>query len=404
MRISTTQMTNSGVRQMLLRQAELQHTQLQLSTQKRILKASDDPVGATAINALTAEISKLEQYNANADSVKASNELEESVLAGATDVLFRMRELAVSLGNGSYDESEFDSIGVELKQRLDELVGLANSQDANGNYLFSGGQVKVKPFTVDSAGNYQFNGDQSQRMVRISSGVVVPASDSGFDVFVKIKDGNGKFAVSSNSANTGNATISPGSYQAPPDYLAEPYTVAFGLNASNQTTYTVTGDTSGTTIVPATVYNEGEAISFNGVTVSVDGEPQVGDELNIKPSSSVSLFDTVKTALDGIESFQDGGAGRAHFTNIITNFQESLDRAMDNTDLSRGKIGARLNTIDSEVDTNLSLIVSNKGSLSDIRDLDFVEASTRFSQQLTVLEAAQTSFVRVQSLSLFNFL
>jgi len=404
MRISTSQMTNSGVRQMLLRQAEIQHTQLQLATQKRILKASDDPVGATAINALTAEISKLEQFNANADSVKASNELEESVLSGVTDVLFRMRELSVSLGNGTYEESELDSIGVELKQRLEELVGLANSQDANGNFLFSGGKVKVKPFTIDASGNYQFNGDQSQRMVRVSSGVVIPASDSGFDIFVKIRDGNGKFAVSSNSSNTGNATISPGSYEAPPAFLAEPYTITFAVNASNQTTYTVTGDTSGTTVVPATVYQEGEQISFNGITVSVVGDPEVGDELNIKPSNSISLFDTVKTALDGIEDYQENLAGRAHFTNIMTNFQESLDRAMDNIDLSRGKIGARLNTIDSEIDSNLSLIVSNKSSLSDIRDLDFVEASTRFSQQLTVLEAAQASFVRVQNLNLFNFL
>jgi len=404
MRISTSQMTNSGVRQMLLRQAEIQHTQLQLSTQRRILKPSDDPVGATAVNALTTEISKLEQYNVNGNSVKASNELEESVLAGVTDVLFRVRELSVSLGNGSYEKNEFDSLGVEIKQRLEELVGLANTQDANGNYLFSGGQVKVKPFTIDNLGNYQFNGDQSQRKVRISSGVSTATSDSGFDVFVKIKDGNGTFAVASNASNTGNATISPGSYQAPPNFLAEPYTITFGVNGTGQTTYTVTGDTSGSTIVPATVYQEDEQISFNGVTVSVKGEPAVGDELNIKPSSSVNLFDTIKSALNGIENFEDGTAARAHFTNIITNFQESLDRGMENIDVSRGKIGSRLNVIDSEIDSNLSLIVSSKSSLSDIRDLDFVEASTRFSQQLTVLEAAQTSFVRVQNLNLFNFL
>jgi flagellar hook-associated protein 3 FlgL len=406
MRMSTSQITNSGVREMLQRQAEIQHTQLQLSTQKRILKPSDDPVAASAISSISAEISQLEQFNKNADAAKANNELEEGVLSSVNDSLFRIRELMVSLGNGTYGEQEFDSIGVELKEGLKQILGLSNTQNANGNYLFSGGQVKVQSFSQDAAGNISYNGDQSQRMLRVSSGVVEPVSDSGFDVFQNIKNGNGNFSVASDSANTGGAIISSGSYQAPPNFVAEPYSITFADDGFGNTSYTVTGDTSGTTVVAATPYVEGADINFNGITVAVSGTPDQlrPDVLNIAPSQSESVFSVIQSAIAGIENFTESESGRAAFINILTTAQESLDRNMINIDLSRGKIGSRLNVIESEVDTNLSLLISNKTSLSDIEDLDIVEASTRFSQQLVVLEAAQASFVRVQGLSLFNFI
>lgn len=404
MRISTAQITSSGIREMLLRQAEIQHTQLQLSTQLRVLKPSDDPVAATAISALTNEIAQLEQYNKNGDAAKASNSLEETVLTSTTNILFRVRELTVALGNGSYSQNEFNSIGVELNESLNELLGLANSKNANGDYLFSGGKVKSQSFIKDASGNIVYNGDQNQRLLRVSSGVVEPVSDSGFEVFVDIKNGNGTFTVESNTTNTGGGIITQGSYQAPPNFLAEPYSINFATDAANVTSYTVTGDVSGTTIVPSTVYEAGNSISFNGVTVAVTGQPDNGDVLGVTPSQSQSVFSVIQDAIGAINAFDDTESGRAEFSNRMTNVQESLNRNLDNINVVRGKIGGRLNAIDSEFDSNLSQIITNKSSLSDVRDLDIIEASTRYSQQLVVLEAAQASFVRIQGLNLFNFL
>jgi len=406
MRISTSQITTAGIRQMLLRQAEIQQTQLQLSTQLRVLKPSDDPVAATAIASFQNEIAQLEQFNKNTDVSKSVNELEEVVLSGVNNVLFRMRELMVTLGNGTFGEAEFDSIGSELQQRLDELLGLANTQNASGDYLFSGSKVKVQSFTEDINGNIIYNGDQSQRLLRLSSGVVGAVSDSGFDVFVDTKNGNGSFSVGSNSANTGNATISPGSYQAPPNFLDQPYSITFGQDVNGDTIYTVTGDNTAAVVAGPTLYEDGQDITFQGVTVAVTGTPDPlrPDVLNITPSRSEDVFSVVKTAIAAIENFTESDAGRAQFANSLTHVQESLDRNMTKIDLVRGKVGARLNVVDSEFNSNLSLQITSKSSMSDIRDLDVVEASTRFSQQLTVLEAAQASFVRIQNLSLFNFI
>jgi len=403
-RISTSQITSSGVRELLRRQADIQHTQLQLSTQLRVLKPSDDPVAATAINSLSAEIDQLQQFNRNSDAADASNKLEETVLSSVTDILFRVRELTVSLGNGAYSREAYQNIGVELNERLNEIMGLANTQNANGDYLFSGSQVNQQAFTKDAAGNISYQGDQSQRLLRVSSGVVEPVSDSGFDVFVDIASGNGKFSVASVPTNTGTAVISPGSYQAPPNFLAEAYSITFGVDANNQPIYSVTGDTSGTAIATNVAYQEGQTISFNGISVEVKGQPSSGDVLSITPSKKQNIFSTLKKAIDAIGSFDGSPTGRASFQNVLTDTQETLDNSMQNIDLVRGRIGSRLNSIESQINTNLSMIITSKSSLSDIRDLDTVEAATRFSQQLTALEAAQATFVRVQNLNLFNFL
>ena len=70
----------------------------------------------------------------------------------------------------------------------------------------------------------------------------------------------------------------------------------------------------------------------------------------------------------------------------------------------RSVIGGRINAIESEVNANESfslLIVKNR---SDLADLDYAEAISRFQQELAGLQAAQQSFVQIQNLSLFNYL
>ena len=404
MRISTTQMTNAGVREMLLRQAELQYTQLQLSTQKRVLKPSDDPVAATSINFLRTEIAQIEQFNTNGSLAKSGNELEENVLSSMTNILFRVKELSVSLGNGTYSSLELDSVKSEMKERLQELLGLANTKNANGDYLFSGSLVKSQPFTQDGTGTVFYNGDQGQRLLRISSGVVVPQSDSGFEAFVDVKNGNGKFITGSDPANTGDGIILPGSYTAPPDFLAEPYDISFATGGGGQLEYTVTGRTSGTVVAGPILFQDGIGISFNGVQTTITGNPLAGDVFTVDPSSSQDVFTTVQLMIDAVDNLVDTNPGRAEMLNIIGAQQASLDRSMQNIDVVRGRVGSRLAAVDSEASTNLSLLVTSRAALSDVEDLDMVEASTRLSQQLVVLEAAQSSFVRVQDLNLFNFL
>ncbi len=404
MRISTSQISSAGIREMLARQSELRQTQLQLSVQKRVLKPSDDPVAATAISFLRGEISQFEQFGRNTDAAKAKIEAEETVLSSTTNILFRVKELMVSLGNGTLSENEFNAIKVELEIRREELLGLANSRNANGEYLFSGSRVREQPFVEANTNTISYRGDQNQRMLRISSGSVIAVSDSGFDVFVDVKNGNGKFTTSAVPANIGTGVISTGSYSAPPNFLPEPFDLTFAVGGGGQLEYTITGRVSGAIVAGPTTYQDGTDITFSGVSLNIAGAPSAGDAFAIEPSTSQDLFTSLQNVIDAVDSFVDTAAGRAELTNKLASEQSSIDRGMTNIDRIRAKIGSRLNAIDSEEFSNLTLLLNSKSALSDIEDLDIIEASTRLSQQVTVLEAAQASYIRVQGLSLFNFL
>ena len=70
----------------------------------------------------------------------------------------------------------------------------------------------------------------------------------------------------------------------------------------------------------------------------------------------------------------------------------------------RANVGARLNTVDKQIEINASFTLQLKTTLSEIRDLDFSEAVTKLNLRLVGLQAAQNAYTRVQGLSLFNYL
>jgi len=183
MRISTQMIQRFAVNGILDRQTDLSKTQQQLATGQRILTPADDPSGTTQVLALKAQISQNDQYSTNIGRLKSRLEGEESVLGATGDVLMRVRELAVQSQNTTYNAQARKDLAAEVWQLLDETVNLANSKDGNGEYLFSGYQADTQPFVDGGAGNYTYQGDQSQRSIQISATRSIQSSDSGSDIF-----------------------------------------------------------------------------------------------------------------------------------------------------------------------------------------------------------------------------
>jgi len=65
-------------------------------------------------------------------------------------------------------------------------------------------------------------------------------------------------------------------------------------------------------------------------------------------------------------------------------------------------LGARFNTLESTRDLHLDSELVMKDVLAELRDVDYAEAATRLSAQTMVLQAAQSSFIRVSQLNLFS--
>lgn len=186
MRVSTSQMQLSGTNAMLDRFSELSRTQKQLATGLRILKPSDDPVGITQIMPLRDIISINEQYNKNAGAAEARLKLEDTTLDSVTNILTRIHELAVQANNDTLGSSDRAALAEEVDQSLSTLMGLANTRDGNGEYIFAGDNVTVQPFTESPVGTFNYTGDNGQRNLQIGSTRQVAVSDPGDDVFVNL--------------------------------------------------------------------------------------------------------------------------------------------------------------------------------------------------------------------------
>jgi flagellar hook-associated protein 3 FlgL len=179
MRISTSQLFQQGVEAMLARQADLAKTELQVASGKRILRPSDDPAASVRILDLQEAQSRLAQYQRNADAAYARLDREETALQGIENLLQRVRELAVRASNDTLSADDRSAVAAEVNEQIGAFLQLANSRDANGEYIFAGFKSLDEPFSHDGNGNFSYDGDNGQRRVQIGDNREVATGDPG---------------------------------------------------------------------------------------------------------------------------------------------------------------------------------------------------------------------------------
>lgn len=398
-RISTNQLFNVGVASIQRQQAQSSETSLQLASGKRILAPSDDPTGTVVGLRLTTAIETTTQYQDNSAQAQARLDFEESTLAAVGAGLQRVRELAVRGNNDSLSAQDRGSIATEIEQRIQEVLGLANSQDANGEFIFAGSRSHTRPFAQTPTG-FDYAGDDRPRSVQMSPVRQVAIGDGGDQVFMDIPNGNGSFATAAGAGNTGTGVMGTGTLTDPPQWAAS--AGVYTINFTTPDNYEVRD--SANTLVSAASYAAGGAIDFKGLQVTVQGQPQAGDSFTVSPSTSQSLFQTYQRLADTLRSPGATDAGNAQFHTRMNAVLSDLDQAADHILKTRADVGARLNLLDSQKDINESTLLTLRQTLSETRDLDYAEAVSRLKSQLAGLQAAQQSYVQVQRLSLFDYL
>ena len=184
MRISTQHLFDSGAARIGEIQSSLAKTQQQVATGRRMLAPSDDPVAAARALEVSQSQSINTQYGVNRGYAKDSLVTVDSTLSSVTELLQNVKTTAISAGNGNLGDSERASIATALQSSLDQLMGLANTRDGLGNYLFSGYQTDVPAFSKDPVTNVvQYDGDQGQRLIQVDSSRQMAVSAPGQGVF-----------------------------------------------------------------------------------------------------------------------------------------------------------------------------------------------------------------------------
>lgn len=410
MRISTSAIYDANVAALGQQQTSLLKTQQQVATGRRMQTASDDPVASARVISVNQADAMNTQYGGNRTALRHTLSLAESNLQSVTSLLQDVQVAAVNAGNGALSTIDRRTIATELSGRLQELIGLANSTDGAGNYLFAGFQSGAQPF-ADVAGTITYNGDDGQRLVQANASRQIASSDSGADVFMRVKNGNGTFVTQPAAANTGTGIISIGTVTNPATLVAgNSYTVSFSLVAGVMN-YTVTGGPNPLAPValvpPVTgVYVSGQAISFDGMQLDIQGTPAVTDTFTTTPSTSESIFKTVSDLIAALNApvATAANGGTTSLSNSLSRGLNNLDNALNNVLSTRSSLGLRLQEVDALQTAGDDLGLQYKNTLAQLQDVDPYKAYSDLTQQNATLQASLKSFAAVSSLSLFSYI
>jgi flagellar hook-associated protein 3 FlgL len=396
-RLSTAIAFDAPLQQLQRRQAELADAQLQLTSGKRVARASDDPTAAARAERALAGVSKVQ---ANQRAVEASRALmaqTESALGDAGDLLQRARELLVAAGNGSYSDAERQGIAGELRGLRAQLLTVANRGDGAGRYLF-GGQGAAQPPFVDAPGGVAFRG-----MAGISEAAgheQLPLAVDGEATWLSARTGNGVFETTV-AVSAGSARIDAGRVIDPSALTGDTYRIEFAA-AAGTTTYSVLRNGVPVTPPAGVPYESGKAIEVHGMAVTVEGRPAHGDAFELRPSSStLSVFDTLDRAVAELSTPHRSGSQIAQ-SNIFS--LRDIDQAMTRLSSARADAGGMLNRIDSVTERLGALVLAGETERSRAEDLDMVHAISDFQSKQSGYDAALRSYSMVQRLSLFQYL
>lgn len=411
MRISTAWMYQQQLSTMLSQQSALAQTQNEVSTGNAINVASDNPTGAAQIVGLNHILAQNTQYSSNIDSANTRLSTESTTLTSINNLLSSVNDIGLGAINGAMSSTDLSNMATQLTQYRNQLVQLANTTDASGQALFAGTSTTSTPFVMNSStGAVTYAGNDQQQYTAIGSGLQVANGDAGSPIFMNLSAGNGSFAASAGSGNTGTLVVGANSVTNTAAWSAATAsgpvndTITFGANGS----YSVT-DASGNPVTdssgnPVTgTYTDGGSISFNGITISMSGTPASGDTVKVQSDNASNTQDVFTTLNNMIAALQSGGSSTS-INNTLNRQLESLNQAMNAVSTAQVSVGSRIDTLQQQSGSYSDLTLTYKTALSDVQNVDMATAISNLSLQSTALQASQQVFAKVQGTSLFDYL
>ena len=398
--------------------AEVSKTREQVSTGKLLVRPSDDPTKVATIENLDRAIAKSDTYTGLLGDLKQRYELEETVLLSGSDILVRLKELAIQASNDTLAIEDRRIVALEVAGLKKELLNIANTQDVSGSTIFAGGNTSIEPFTTLNDGSIAYQGDARQIQVSVSDTRDLNKNRNGLDVFGPAE----RELVAAVAA----------------EYTQAPGTLANYNGATSITdgVTTLTFDHSGG--APASIErlisdltsgaNESAYVDFK---YTITDNPNNPGELlftaknkesvaaaNVPLLVAAGATDEAAAATNAVAGVDRTTQGIAFFT-ALDDFVAALNRN-DTSNIRRavgevgalheglvksvGRVGSEIQSADRQLELHADSKVRLETLLSGEEDLDYSEALTRFNEEMTRLEATQATFAQVARLSLFEYI
>ena len=397
-RISTNMVYNASLHTMLGKQASMNKLQQQLATGQKMVSAKDNPVAAGTAVKLDRSVAALTQFSANADRVQNRLGLQENAMAEAGELMIQVNELTVQANNPALSDADLKAIASQLRAIGDQLLAVANSTDGAGRYLFGGTSDGSAPFSRHG-NSVSYNGDQTQRQVEVAPNTFVSDALPGSEVFMRIPTGDGTLDAQPAATNSGTLVIN--------DYAVDTGSgswngTAYSVHFSSATAYEIRD--SSNTAVQTGSYSDGDDLQFAGLRVQLLGTPAAGDSIQIAPAPSRDVFATLDALCQTLEAGAGTATEVAARNNALQSAMRDVARAREVSIDVRAAGGAQLAALDTAAGLRDADEVTMQTTLSSLRDLDYAEAISKYQLESSALQAAQTVFTQMQSMSLFNAL
>jgi flagellar hook-associated protein 3 FlgL len=396
LRVTTASLYQQGVAAMQKQTQALSKIQSQMASNLRYSRAGEDPVAAGRALNVDKALADTAQWTSNIGSAQDRLNMEEASLSTVSASLARIRELAVQANSGALSDTDRKSIADEMKQRLQEVMDQANSRDGQGGYLFAGSRTQSRPFE-NVGGTVGYQGDSMVPELNIGSNRQIAMGDAGDEVFMNVGSGDGHLDVGASSSNKGTAIVQSLSFTDASQWDGGSYRLQF--SGGNYSVLDADDNTVG-----SGTYAEQQAIQFRGVSLTLTGTPRDGDSFTVAASHQQDMFTTVQDMIATVSRYGRSAATTAQDQTGVYNAMQSLDTLIGHISDIRGGVGARLNALDDASSQLDSRTIQLKETLSGLREIDYTEAAATLSQTTTTLQAAQQSYMKIQGLSLFDYL
>lgn len=375
----------------------LQQNQERLSSGLRINSAADDAAGMAISDRMTAQIRGLNQAVRNANDAISVTSTAEGALQETTDILQRMRELAVQSSNDSNTASDRASIQDEVNQLKQEIDRIANNTDFNGTNLLDG-TFTTKNFQVGNNSDQTISLSIASAQGKDLGNYSVETSDdnssnnkaisSANSVFQATAEGAGMDGVSAAGSYTGaqdvampdqNITISTtdsnGNVESSGFALASANKDAFLLSQSLGNIAGV--DSNNTLALSHSAELKLDLTSFtNPATLSFDinAGNDSGDDVTVAGTSQTELYNNLIAEIDGSYADLSAASGGAAGIEITSSSGRNIaigDLHLDTggavtdtigvgatfggTDIAAGDYGVKVSTVTVQMEDGYSI-------------------------------------------------
>ncbi|HEY7992348.1 MAG TPA: flagellar hook-associated protein FlgL [Stellaceae bacterium] len=414
-RISTNEFMTGTLADILAQETSVNQLNQEIASGQTMQSAVDDPAGAGLALSTAGQIQQLSFDTANAQSGAATIQNSLASLQGINTLLSQIQSVAVQAANGTMNASDRAALAGTVNSALQQLIQLANTQSADGSYIFAGSKSAAAPFVVQTNGRIAFNGDADTTSVTIAPSLSVPVSMSGQNIFMNIPSGNGSFSASASGGNTGTAYVTPAAVTNASQVLAEhlantQFVVTFGaVSPTGSQTYTVTSGTGspGTSgfaatsgVVTSGSFASGAGLNLGGMNLNVGGTPASGDKFVVATSQNTDIF----TIVQNLATALSATANKNDAQQLIENAMAELGTAQTTVLGAQATLGGNLSDIQSVQSLDENASTTQKAQLSSLQTANLPQVITNYNEGVIALQAAEAAFARIQNLNLFQMI